>query len=781
MTSPATSGTSLPVEAEAHERGSTLALLGWAGFAVLVLYTVLLGGGWIGIYSAGIRVTSLVIVSVGLAAWLIVAWRRPAWRPSTAIWPAFVLPLVAFGISTIASPFPRLGLDYVAWAVLLTALYLLLVRILAMPYARARIGGLAAMLALILGGAYIAMASSLWVEWWTLVGDLRVPPLRPMYLSMPWGGPSAVMTVQVLLCAVAVAGVGLATRASRALGAAVLVVTAAVTIISGSRSGWLAVAAALAIVAGLWLLTAADRAALLRVLRGSRAMMAAVLLGIGVVVVAIAVGPVVLERFLEGGDGGRPVYWATALRMFAESPVLGQGPGNWAARRMAYTEAGELDFYIPHAHDQVLETAAEFGLVGLAAGVIALGCVVWLSMGALRSTDPVRRRWAWATVFSVLYLGIATLVDSYTYPAILLPLAIPIAYLDATSDHSIGWPRRLQAAAGASGRLAIILLAVGCVAAIAFLARSEAVALTHARAVTAANEADWRGALEPALEAAEADQELAPYQVTAGLAAAGSGDWATAEAAFHAASALDDLPASWLGLAAAQAELGRPAAEVEASLLRAMRLGEQQAAISFVVGQVYERLGMTAAADSAYAAAMAAMPELAADARWADSLAPPDRFDEIAEQAMRSAPDAAWQIALMAGDVERARSLISQRPDEALLRSVIDGWEGDPGAIGAVQELADRDPMDATVLAWAARLSDRAGDADAAHRYRRLVDIGVRGASQGFEVRVADRVPARDAALGTSTYYYGNYLYRRTTPVDLIVPGMPGLIIDEDT
>ncbi len=155
MTSPAASGSSLPAEARPRERTPLLPLLGWAGFAILVLYTVLLGGGWIGVYSAGIRVVSLSIVSLGLATWLIVAWRRPAWRPSTAIWPAFVLPLATFGISTIASPFPRLGLDYVAWAVLLTALYLLLVRILAMPYARARIGGLMAVLAVILGGAYV--------------------------------------------------------------------------------------------------------------------------------------------------------------------------------------------------------------------------------------------------------------------------------------------------------------------------------------------------------------------------------------------------------------------------------------------------------------------------------------------------------------------------------------------------------------------------------------------------------------------------------------------------
>ena len=56
--------------------------------------------------------------------------------------------------------------------------------------------------------------------------------------------------------------------------------------------------------------------------------------------------------------------------MFADSPLLGLGPGTWAARRIAYTEPGELDFVTPHAHDVYLQTAAELGIVGLAVGVI---------------------------------------------------------------------------------------------------------------------------------------------------------------------------------------------------------------------------------------------------------------------------------------------------------------------------------------------------------------------------------------------------------------------------
>jgi tetratricopeptide (TPR) repeat protein len=471
------------------------------------------------------------------------------------------------------------------------------------------------------------------------------------------------------------------------------------------------------------------------------------------------------------------VYWATALRMFADAPLLGLGPGNWTARRIAYTQPGELDFTIPHAHDQVLETGAEFGLLGLAAGAVALACVAWLCLRALRGHDRVRRRWAWATVFALLYLAIATVVDSYTYPAILLPLAIPVAYLDATSERSVGLPRALARLTKPLQRLAAVGLTLGCATAIAFLAWSESVALTHAQAVSAANVADWEAALGPARDAAAADPDLAPYQVTLGLAAAGNGEWDEAEAAFRTAAALDDLPASWLGLAMAQAELGRPERDVAASLQEALRLGDQQPAITFGAAGIYDRLGLTAQADAAYAMTVAALPSLASDSDWVDDLGSGSRFTSIVTLAREIDPLSAWEVALMAGDVDQALSLASTRPDSGFLGAVIDAWSGDTAALDAVVAVVEQDPTNARALSWAARLSDRRGDVEAAQRYRRLVDLGARGASQGVEVQAGQRVPERDAALGTRTYYYGNYLYRRTTPVDLMVPGLPGLTI----
>ena len=199
----------------AAERASLPATLAWAGFAVLFLYAVLLGGSWLGIYVLPFRLASLGIIAVTLVGWAVVAWRHPAWRPRTSAWPLVVLPLGAFALAVAASRYPRLGLEYLAWGVLLVALYLLLVRILALPFARARIGALAAIVGLVIGIFYLAWVTLAWIEWWGLIGHFEVPPLRPLFAGLTYRNPSAVMTVVVLLTLIAYAGLGFDGRGRR--------------------------------------------------------------------------------------------------------------------------------------------------------------------------------------------------------------------------------------------------------------------------------------------------------------------------------------------------------------------------------------------------------------------------------------------------------------------------------------------------------------------------------------------------------------------------------------
>ena len=355
------------------------ALVGWITFVLLVLYAVLIGGGFAGIYVDVLRAASLVIAAVGLLGWFVLSVRDVRWRPSTAIWPTLVLPLVALALGTLASERPRLGVEYVAWAVVLVGLYLLLVRVLATRTARDRIGALAAMLSLVVGVLYIVTVVQAWLEWWDLIGGFAVPPLRPLYASLSLGGPGTVQTVQVLTTVIAIAGLGLAGRRRQLLAAVLIGLTAVVTVLAASRTGWGALALALVLTGALWVVLAArsgsvrERISARWAQRGTRIAVGGAL--VGVLIGLIVVAPVISDRLMNSGTGGRGQYFTVALRMFADRPLLGHGPGTWAVDRVSYTQPGELDFYIPHAHDIYLQTLAELGLVGAILGILALAPV----------------------------------------------------------------------------------------------------------------------------------------------------------------------------------------------------------------------------------------------------------------------------------------------------------------------------------------------------------------------------------------------------------------------
>ena len=161
----------------------------------------------------------------------------------------------------------------------------------------------------------------------------------------------------------------------------------------------------------------------------------------GFLAVAVVFGPAMIDRFAGYGDGGRPTYWATAIRMFQDAPLLGQGPGTWMVRRMAFTEPGEFDYYQPHAHDQYLQTAAELGIVGLMAfakidahylhvekayrdlhdAVIVENNVVPLSMDTAnlpaRSRNESYASWSIKWFYAPLILaGVLLLIYSFVHP-----------------------------------------------------------------------------------------------------------------------------------------------------------------------------------------------------------------------------------------------------------------------------------------------------------------------------------------------------------------------------
>ncbi len=532
-------------------------LVGWLALVAAVTWVVLIGGGYAGIEVGLLRQLNLAIITIGLAVWAVLAWRRPTWRPRSAIWPALLVPYVILIVATVASSLPRLGVDYLAWATLLIALYLMLVRMLALGFVRERIGGLMAILGLITSITYIGVVAARWLEWWELIGHLTPPMLRPAYAGLIVGGPTVVPVVIVLLMACAFAGLGVATR-GRIVVLGVLSCTSLFAVfLSGGRGSWLALAVALAVVGGA--VVVANRHWLGSLLADRRSRIILASGGVLLVAIGLVSTPTILGRLETSGDGGRAYYVTTAQRMFADSPLIGHGPGTWPALRIAYTQPGEPDIYVPHPHNIYALTLAETGLAGALAGAVALLSVVWLVVVGLSSEDASRRRWSVATLFVLIYMCIASLVDSYAnLPVVLFLAALPVAYLDATSPRGITdriWTVG-KVARHRVGVLATMLLFLSVVVALVALFRIESLAAAHHRAVAAIEARDWEAALEDATVAASGDPDMIPYQVTYGIAAAANGEWESAESAFASAAAADDLPSSWINLAQAQLELG---------------------------------------------------------------------------------------------------------------------------------------------------------------------------------------------------------------------------------
>lgn len=207
---------------------------------------------------------------------------------------------------------------------------------------------------------------------------------------------------------------------------------------------------------------------------------------------------------------------------------------------------------------------------------------------------------------------------------------------------------------------------------------------------------------------------------------------------------------------------------------RALRLGSPQGAIVHAAGVLYDRLGMTDEANEAFAATLAITPSLAGDRQWTEDPALASRFPGLLTRAMVKSPSSAWELALMAGQEDRARALAAG--DEVSLR-VVDAWTGDVEALAELQRAALANPLAEGLQVWAARASAHAGDQEAASRFRRLARyITVEPTSPGYDVRLAPAPSTIDPAAGTLTTSYGTYLYRRPTPADLIPGDLPRFV-----
>lgn len=194
-------------------------------------------------------------------------------------------------------------------------------------------------------------------------------------------------------------------RRSRLLDAA-LALTICAAVLTFSRAGWVALAAA-----GAILIAVGGRAAwpALRAAAGGLAIGLA-----GALWWAIyAHTPGVLRASLEpsmyaGGVGNRSELWHAAWRMWLAHPILGVGAGNFEFLLGAYGVAGVRT----HANSWYLQSLAEGGLLLLGATIALLAAVV-ASFGYAGSRQRLRRAspWVLAALAATVALALHQTVD----------------------------------------------------------------------------------------------------------------------------------------------------------------------------------------------------------------------------------------------------------------------------------------------------------------------------------------------------------------------------------
>jgi O-antigen ligase len=360
-------------------------------------------------------------------------------------------------------------------------------------------------------GAATAMAFSLalnaflWINEKVLwVQHTGTPPQFEAFEVFPWETAN-VMPLLVLLTVPFIAWVPL--RTVRAVLWLVVGASAVVVVpFSVGRAGWLAIALA----AVLFLQMRADLIGQAWRWLPSGAGRLAVTAVVGMAVLAVlAVVAVPLFRGLA--ESGRILLWQGALAMFADRPIVGNGPGIYSWARLLYPPDGAQLIHVRLTHDVPLQTLADGGLLLAAGLLLALGA--WL-VAALRR----RRSWGWSERLAISALagfGLASLLDDFSFlPAVTAMVVTMAAWLAGPApaqQASLTGSRRWQPLVAPAAVVLLALVAVPAVVA-GDVSRNEALL-----ARTAAEDGEWGLAADHFARAALLHPANAGYELGLGM------------------------------------------------------------------------------------------------------------------------------------------------------------------------------------------------------------------------------------------------------------------------
>ena len=429
---------------------------------------------------------------------------------------------------------------------------------------------------------------------WLMAGGTGLPPVRLDHEGTIFG--ALAVPAFVVMGALPVALLIPYRRVRRGMLIALTAVAVPLTLLSGSRSSWVA-----AVVAGAVLVAPP---AVQRLRSGWPGLMARArrltprdvglaMVGLGLLAVAVAF---IAPRL---SDARSLVYrgflWRDTLDAWSQNPLFGIGPGSMPLARQAAAPPLSFPVRQPHSHDIPLGILGDAGLVGLVAAIILF--VTFVVVAGPWRTRSLPGRAAFATLMG---FAAGMLFEDLTFLPAFNLIVIALAAMALLDAGSVRW-----VVVRAAERLpAAIVASVGAIALVAIMTVGDASAIAYRNGTDAASEDHWDAAAAAFRDAAALDpwDPAAPKALVVAADRLGQTDEARRAAEEAVRLSPGDGP-SWINLALLcreqrDRECAREAAgrAVDAATPAGRELAN--AAV------IYQWLGDTASADRAYRLSM---------------------------------------------------------------------------------------------------------------------------------------------------------------------------------
>jgi O-antigen ligase/tetratricopeptide (TPR) repeat protein len=385
-------------------------------------------------------------------------------------------------------------------------------------------------------------------------------------------------------------------RLRRAMLSALAVVAVPLTLLSGSRSAWLAVAVAGAVLVAPPALRRLRAGCSGLAARARRLTPRDVALAVGTAVVLVAAVAFIAPRLTDARSlVYRGYLWRDTLAAWSQDTIFGIGPGSMPLARQAAAPPLSFPVRQPHSHDVPLGILGDAGLLGLAAALALL--VTFVVVAGPWRTRSITGRASFAVLMG--FAAAMTFEDLTFLPAFNL-LVILLAAMALHDAGVVRWrtvPRRVRLPLAAGATVAALAL-------VAIMTVGDAAAIAYRTGTDAAGDGRWPDAYT-ALRRAWTLDPLNPAGPK-GVAVAADRLELTDEARSAAEEAVRLSPgdgASWTNLAAlCRAQGDRDCAREAAD--RAVATATPQGGELVNAAEVYEWLGDGEAADRAYRLSM---------------------------------------------------------------------------------------------------------------------------------------------------------------------------------